>query len=541
MSSQGYGVYVNTLCPVAYDLGSEAADFASIYVNDSLMDFFIFTGPEFSDILTAYANTTGFSPKLPKWSYGLWASRAYYKDRTETQAVAEEFRKEKIPCDVISFDCNWFKNGPWICDLKFSDTAFPSPKEMFEQLEADGFKSCVWQLPCVHASLPEYEEGKKKGYFVRKKDGSVYEIKLQLGSIGEQTYGHIDFTNDDAVKWYSEKIKDLLKLGARVVKADMADLCPEDGIYAGVDGREINALFPILYNKLMYNAAQEIYGEGNGVVWARSSYAGGQRYPLVWSGDPFSMFHHMRGSLRGGLSLALSGHVFWSSDIGGYFGQPSETLFIRWAQMGLFLSHSRLHGDTPREPWEYGKQAIEIFRKFDELRYRLLPYIFSMEDKSVKTGIPFIRPLILHHQSDRNVWNICDQYYFGDSMMIAPIMNENGKRKVYLPEGIWYNFWTGKRIEKTGWIEVDVPLDTMPIYIPAGSIIPMGPVMQYVNEKPNEPLEIYVYPGKNNSFHYVNGSDCFYLNIENHNGITQFSDTGLSKTKACTVHIIDGE
>lgn len=539
ISSQGYGVFINSLRPVAIDLGSSYADFSSIYVSDSLMDIFVIIGPSFSDILSAYADLTGHAPTLPRWSYGLWASRAYYKDRNETQDVAERFRKEQIPCDVISFDCNWFKNGPWVCDLKFSETTFPNPKEMFGQLEEQGFKSCVWQLPCVHTSLKNFEEGKDKGYFVKRKDGSVYIIKLDLGSIGEQSYGHIDFTNQDAVKWYADQIKDVLRLGARVVKADMADLCPEDGVYAGGDGKEINALFPLLYNRMMYDAAQDIYGPGNGIVWARSSCAGGQRYPLVWSGDPYSMFNHMAGSLRGGLSLALTGHPFWSDDIGGYFGQPSEKLFIRWAQMGLLLSHSRIHGDTPREPWEFGDRAVAIFKKFTELRYRLLPYIFSMENKSVNTGIPFIRPLIIHHQSDRNVWDICDQYYFGDSMMVAPILNESGKRQVYLPEGIWYNFWTGKRINQTGWIDVEVSLDSMPIYIPAGAIIPMGPVMQYVDEKQYEPLDIMVYAGKSNTFQYVNGSENYNFRVHFESGKTVFIDHGLMKNKHYTLHIIE--
>ncbi|MBN1624733.1 MAG: hypothetical protein JW903_10220, partial [Clostridia bacterium] len=382
-----------------------------------------------------------------------------------------------------------------------------------------------WQLPYVHESLENYRTGVEKNYFIKKQDGTTY----MFDWFGEM-YALIDFSNSEAVEWYVFQIKEVLRKGAVAVKTDIAEGMPVDGVYDSIDGKEMHNLFPLIYNKVMFEAAKEIYGEG--IVWARSSYAGGQRYPLPWSGDSRSTFENMAGALRSGLSIGMSGHPFWSHDIGGFIGRPEPELYIRWTQFGLFSSHSRCHGGgntNSREPWAFGEESLVIFRKFAKLRYRLLPYIFSTEAQSTLTGMPFIRHMVLMHQDDRNVQGIYDQYYFGDSMMIAPMMNAGGNRQVYLPEGIWYDFWTGRKIGQSGWIDVECPLDEMPIFIPAGAVISYGPEQNYVDEKLELLTEIHVYAGADSQFVYTNGEVSSVFRVKHINGLAKFDDGGLNQ------------
>jgi len=499
ISSENYGVFNNTSYPIDYDLGMQNNDFANIFVEDSLMDIYIITGNNIKEVIKGYCDITGYASKLPRWSYGLWMSRNSYETKEIALDIAKQIRKKDIPCDVIHLDTYWFEKD-WVCDLKFDKTRFSNPQQMIKDFNKMGFQVSLWQMPFVHPSTTNYKEGIKNDYFIKRKDGSIYEFDWF-----KSKYAQIDFSNEEAVSWYLEQIKKLLKMGIKVIKTDIAESNPSDGVYKNIDGKAMHNLFPLIYNKVMFEKTKEIHGSG--IVWARSTYAGGQRYSLPWSGDARSDFNNLAGALRAGLSLGLSGQPFWSHDIGGFIGKPSPELYIRWAQLGLFSSHSRCHGGgntNPREPWAYGKLANDIFKKFVKLRYRLLPYIFTTENECVETGLPFIRPMILNHQEDRNTHNIYDQYYFGKSLLIAPILTLENERQVYLPKGIWYDFWTGDKINKTGWIKVKANLDTMPIFVEQGTIIPFGPDVDYVDQKPLKVLKLHVYGNINCQLRYVN-------------------------------------
>ncbi len=523
MSTAGYGVFVNSAYLMDFDIGANNFDISNVFVEDSLMDVFLIAGPSMKDILYRYCTITGFAPKLPRWSYGLWMSRNSYENSDIVMDIAKKLRSEDIPCDVLHLDTFWFEKD-WVCDLEFSKDRFPDPVGLIKELNDMGYNISIWQLPYVHESLENFKTGVKKDYFIKRNDGNTY----MFDWFGEM-YALIDFSNGEAIDWYVSQIKKVLKMGAVVVKTDIAEGMPVDGIYNSIDGREMHNLFPLIYNKAMFEAAKEIHGEG--IVWARSSYAGGQRYPLPWSGDSRSTFENMAGALRSGLSIGMSGHPFWSHDIGGFIGRPDQELYIRWSQFGLFSSHSRCHGGgntNSREPWAFGENALEIFRKFAKLRYRLLPYIFSMESISCLTGMPFIRHMALMHQDDKNVHGIYDQSYFGDTMMIAPLMSHGGTRQLYLPEGIWYNYWSGEKLNGTGWLEVECPLDEMPIFIPAGAVIPYGPDQAYVDEKNERLTEIHVYAGADNQFVYTNGELKSVFRVKHINGETIFDNGGFN-------------
>ena len=499
LSTENYGIFNNSSYPIDYDLGMQNNDFANIFVQDDLMDLFIIAGNSIKEVIKGYCDITGYSSKLPRWSYGLWMSRNSYKTKEIALDVAKEVRKKDIPCDVIHLDTYWFEKD-WVCDLKFDKDRFSNPEQMIKDFNKMGFQISLWQLPFVHPDTNNYKEGIENNYFVKKEDGSIYTFDWF-----DSKYALIDFSNKKAVKWYLAQIERVLKMGAKVIKTDIAESVPMDGIYNSIDGKAMHNLFPLIYNKEIYDKTKEVHGQG--IVWARSTYAGGQRYPLPWSGDARSDFNNLAGALRGGLSLGLSGQPFWSHDIGGFIGKPSAELYVRWAQLGLFSSHSRCHGggDTnSREPWAYGKQANEIFKKFAKLRYRLLPYIFTTENECVETGLPFIRPMMLNHQDDRNTHNIYDQYYFGKDILIAPILTTGETREVYLPKGVWYDFWTGKKIEGTGWIKVTALLDTMPMFVKEGTIIPFGPEIDYVDQKDIKVLNLQVYGKVSCQLRYVN-------------------------------------
>lgn len=523
MSTEGYGVFVNSAYLMDFDIGSNNFDFANIFLEDGLMDVFLIAGPSLKDILYRYCTITGFAPHLPKWSYGLWMSRNSYENEDIVRGIADDLRDKDIPCDVLHLDTFWFEKD-WVCDLEFSKNRFPQPEKLMSDLADKGFTTSIWQLPYVHESLENYKEGVENDYFIKMQDGTTY----MFDWFGEK-YALIDFSNKDAVKWYVEKIKRVLRMGAKVVKTDIAEGLPVDGVYNDIKGEEMHNLFPLIYNKVMFEAAEEVHGEG--IVWARSSYAGGQRYPVPWSGDSRSTFENLAGALRSGLSLGLSGQPYWSHDIGGFIGIPDAELYVRWAQLGLFSSHSRCHGggnNNPREPWAFGDEALAIFRKYAKLRYRLLPYIYRTEAQAVEEGLPFMRHMALMHQDDRNTYGIYDQYYFGESIMVAPLLNKGGKRQVYLPSGVWFDYYTNEKIIGGKWMDIEAGLETLPMYVPAGSIIVYGPDKSYTGESTVERLDIHLYTGSEARFEYKSKDGQFNFMLEYKNGEYAFDDGGCT-------------
>ncbi|MFO7637634.1 MAG: glycoside hydrolase family 31 protein [Clostridia bacterium] len=521
MSSAGYGIFVNTSALMDFDIGMKNHDYANVFSEDNVMDVFFIAGPDLRDVLAGYCRITGFAPALPRWSYGLWMSRNSYENRDIAMSVARELRERQIPCDVLHLDTYWFERD-WVCDMKFSKKRFPDPEGMVRELEGMGYRLSLWQMPFVHPETDNYRTGREKGYFIKKADGDIYPFHW-FGTY----YAMIDYSNPEAVEWILSQVEEVLRMGARVIKTDMPENCPPDGVYAGMDGKYMHNLFPLLYNKAIHERVRKVHGEG--IVWARSTYAGGQRYPLHWSGDAKSTYENMAGALRSGLSLGLSGHPFWSHDIGGFIGIPTPKLYVRWAQLGLFSSHARCHGggnNNPREPWAFGEQACGIFRKYAMLRYRLLPYIFSTEAECCRTGLPFIRHMILCHQDDRNTHGIEDQYYFGKYMLVCPMLTESDHRQVYLPEGLWYDMETDEAFAGGRWMNVHAPIDKIPVFVPAGAVIVQGPPVQHVDETEVDELEIHLYRGADGEFRYVNGTSDVVFRNEWENGKPFFDDGG---------------
>lgn len=489
MSTAGYGLFINTSHRIDYEIGSAIFVANSFLVAAEHLEYYVIYGPRFKQILKEYTALTGRAPMPPLWSFGLWMSRCTYKSQVEVESIASELRQQEIPCDVLHLDPDWMRPGHY-CDFIWDDAAFPDRKQLFQILKELNFHLCLWEQPYLPTTSEAFQVAKANNFLLKNKQGEVY-----LGKdFVESTVGWLDFTNPAAVEWYQAQHRPIVREGVSVFKTDMGESVPADAVFFnGKTGAEMHNLYPLLYNKTVFEAIEQI-SPGEGIVWGRSGWAGSQRFPLNWAGDSHSTFEDMVCTLRAGLSYGLSGVPFWSHDIGGFQGPPpTPELYIRWAQFGLLCSHARCHGIGLREPWHFGKAALAIFRKYTQLRYQLLPYLWSMAYQSTQTGLPMLRPLILEFQEDRQTYQQDLQFLLGDSLLIVPVFNATGKVEFYLPAGKWLDFWTQKILAGPQFIKSQVDLETVPIFIRENSIIPQGPVQNYVGEKPVDPLTLTLF------------------------------------------------
>ena len=354
-SNRGYGFFMHTSAPVTCDFGASYIGAQRLFMGDEKMDFFVFFGQP-KDILDEYTEVTGKSPMLPLWTFGTWMSRITYFSQKEGLEIAKQLRAHRIPSDVIHFDTGWF-GVDWQCDYEFAKDRFPDPVAMLKSLKKDGFHTCLWQLPYFTP---------KNRYFKELVEGGM-QVKNAMGGMPYED-AVLDLSNPVTVKWYQDKIGRLIDQGVAAIKCDFGEAAPFNGIYAsGKTGFYEHNLYPLRYNMALWNAVKQHSGEG--VIWARSAWAGSQRYPLHWGGDAATNNIGMLGDLRGGLSFGLSGFSFWSHDMGGFVTASPEDIYRRWLPFGFLSSHTRAHGAPPTEPW----LISESFTKASMLRQRTVP------------------------------------------------------------------------------------------------------------------------------------------------------------------------
>ena len=496
VSSEGYGAFFDMTAPLYYDLGQASMAAWQATARADHLRAYLIVGDGIAPIMQAYHRLTGAPGVPPDWSFGFWISRWGYRNREEVMTVARRIREERVPCDVIHVDPYWMRyHEGHHGDLEWDESAFPDPKGMIAELTALGFKLSLWESPYVPLDSEMRVEGERKGFLLKTKDGSGPALVHGFA----KPSAAVDFTNPEAVEWFKAKNRRLLQMGVAVMKTDFAEDMPDDAVpHDGTPAEQLHNLYPLLYQRAVFEATQEVHGYG--LIWGRSGYAGSQRYPVHWGGDPGCTFDDMAASLRGALSWILSGAAFASFDMGGFFGIPTVTdppspeLYVRWSQMGLLFSHARAHGHrAPREPWAFGEPALSIFRRYAQLRYRLLPYLYAAARRAPQ-GVPLARPLVYDHPSDRTTWHIDDEYLLGPDLLVAPMFEPRGRRDVYLPAGGWYDFWTDQRFDGARWITYDAELETLPLFVRAGAVLPMGPELQYANEQVWDPLSFDVYP-----------------------------------------------
>ncbi|MGM0619719.1 MAG: TIM-barrel domain-containing protein [Bacteroidota bacterium] len=478
MSSRGYGMFMHTSSPITCDFGKYFNGTNSLMIGDEALDLFVFLG-EPKDILDEYTELTGKPEMPPLWSFGLWMSRITYFSEEDGRRVAAQLRENRIPTDVIHFDTGWFEVD-WRSDYKFAPSRFDDPEDMISDLDDMGFKVSLWQLPYFVPKNDLFPEILDKGLYVKNKKGNVpYEDAV------------LDFSNPDAVEWYQEKIKGLLGLGVGAIKVDFGEAAPADGIYAsGKTGYYEHNLYPLRYNKTVADITKEVTGES--IIWARSTWAGSQRYPLHWGGDAANTNTAMAATLRSGLSMGLSGFTFWSHDIGGFVQRTPEDIYRRWLPFGLLSSHSRTHGAPPKEPWEYNESFNDAFRLATEMRYKLMPYIYAQSKHASENGLPMMRAFFVEYPDDPGSWLIDDAYLFGSDMLVAPLFENVTSRDVYLPGGKWIDYQTGE-VYKKGWHHIEAGEIPAVILVRDGAIIPHIDLAQSTKEMDWSELELKVF------------------------------------------------
>ena len=457
MSSRGYGMFMHTSAPITCDFGHYFSSVNSMMLGDDELDLFVFLGSP-KEILDAYTTLTGKSPMPPLWSFGLWMSRCTYFSEKQTREVAARLRENRIPCDVIHLDTGWFETD-WRCDYQFSKSRFTDPQKMIADLKNDGFRISLWQLPYFVPKNTLFNELVEKGLVVRDPKGNLtYEDAV------------LDFSNPAAVEWYQGKLANLLKMGVGAIKVDFGEAAPDNGLYAsGRTGFYEHNLYPLRYNKAVAEVTKKVTGEN--IIWARSAWAGSQRYPLHWGGDSESTDGGMAAEIRGGLSFGLCGFSFWSHDVGGFISRASDDLYLRWLAFGVLTSHTRCHGTSPKEPWEYGQAVMDQFRTIVELKYRLMPYVYAQAEDSSERGLPMLRALFVEFPDDPGSWQMDDEYLFGSGVLVAPLLEEKSRaRDVYLPPGNWIDYQTGKSYTG-GWHRIEAGKIPVVMLVREGTVL----------------------------------------------------------------------
>ena len=419
-------------------------------------------------------------------------SRAYYRTADELLNAAKTLRKQKIPCDVITLDGRAWLDTPTRFAFEWDASRYPDPRAFSDEVEAHDLRICAWEYPLVSVDHPLFKELADKGWLLKTKDGDPYVYEWDTEPFGKvltplPKSGLVDFTHPDAYAWFRDSHAKLFDSGISVMKPDFGEQVPTDAVaYNGDCGETLHNAYPMLFIRCVFEATQARFGD-DALVWGRSGWTGMQRYPLQWGGDPQADWEGLAGSIRGGLSWGLTGVPFYSHDIGGFYAdQRDPELFVRWAQAGVMMSHCRFHGVGEREPWTYDDETVDIVREWLELRYQLIPYLEGCAEQATEKSLPVMRAMVLAFPDDPAAWTFDTQYMLGEGLLIAPVIRPGGKCRVYLPHGNWFDFWSRQVVQGGVTLDLDVPLNRMPVFVRDGTVLPSGPVVQHTGELPPE-------------------------------------------------------
>ncbi len=498
LTNRGYGVLVNEPGLVSFEIGSESVERVQFSVESQSLEYLIIGGPQPKDVLDRYTALTGRPAEVPAWSYGTWLSTSFTTDYGEETVnhFVDGMVERGIPLSVFHFDCFWMREFSW-CDFTWDPRVFPDPVGMLKRLRQKDIRVCVWINPYIAQRSALFDEASKAGYLLRRADGSTFQTdQWQAGM------GLVDFTNPEAVTWYQGHLRRLMAEGVDCFKTDFGERVPTDVVYhSGADPERMHNLYTHLYNQAAFEVIEEVKGHGEAVVFARSATAGGQQFPVHWGGDSTASYVSMAETLRGGLSLGLSGFGLWSHDIGGFEGTPDADLFKRWTAFGMLSSHSRFHGSgSYRVPWlvddsegDYG--AVAVARKFGRLKSRLSPYLLAAGRQAHETGTPVMRPMILEFPQDPAVAYLDRQYLLGPDLLVAPVFRPDGQVEYYLPEGDWVRLLTGEKVSGGRWLTEKHEVDSLPLLVRPGAVVPLGAREDRPDTDHLEGLTLLVNPG----------------------------------------------
>ncbi len=511
-----WGVFVNTPAWVAHGVGYPDWSHRSyvLQVDDEALDLVVFAADTPAGILDLYTQVTGRPASVPVWSLGLWVSRASYKSPGEAAEVAANLRTRRIPCDVLMLDGHAAWDVETRFDFEWDRARVPDPAAALAAIKAHDLRVGVWEYPYVSVHSPLFMELASRGYLLTNADGDPYVfawgVAPAAGRGGAASArlpqsGIVDFTHPGAYVWWRDAHATLFADGVDVIESDFGEQVPDDAVaFNGDTGARLHNVYPLLYNQCVFDATAKFRRDDAmpPMVWGRSGWAGSQRYPVQWGGEPQSDWEGLAASIRGGLSWGMSGVPYHSSDVGGFYGarQPSPELYVRWLQAAVFASHVRVHGMGEREPWAFGAEAEAVARKWLAFRYRLIPYLQRTIATAVATGMPVMRAMPLAFPGNALTRGHDTQFMCGDALLVAPIVREGGEVEIALPPGAWYDLHSRRRFPGQRMLRYKAALDQFPVFGREGCVLPLGRAVQHTGEidagKPLEQLWVFGSPAR---------------------------------------------
>jgi len=518
---KAYGIFFDNSFRSFFDFCHEQRQITSFWAQGGEMNYYFIYGPKMIDVVASYSDLTGTPELPPLWTLGFHQCKWSYYPESKVKEVARKFRELQIPCDAIYLDIDYMEG--FRC-FTWNKEYFPNPKKMVQELLDDGFKTVAIIDPGIKIDedYSVYKEGIENDYFCKRADGPYMKGKVWPG----ECY-FPDYTNPKVRKWWSGLFKELIdEIGVKGVWNDMNEPAvmevpnktfPDD-VRHDYDGnpcshRKAHNIYGMQMAKATYEGLKKYSYPKRPFVITRSAYSGTQRYTSTWTGDNIATWDHLWIANIQAQRMSLSGYSFVGSDIGGFAEQPTGELYTRWIQLGVFHPFCRAHssGDHGhQEPWSFDEDVIDIVRKFIELRYTLLPYIYTAFWRYINEGVPIVKSLVLFDQDDPQTYDRNDEFIFGEKILVCPVMEPNAQgRRMYLPIGNWYNFWNDEFVKGGKEVRVEADIDSMPIFIKEGAIIPKYPVQQYVGEKQIKELtlDIYYKKGNENSELYEDAND----------------------------------
>ena len=472
LTNRGYGVLVNHPECVSFEVGSEKVSKVQFSVEGEYLEYFVIDGPTPKAVLDRYTRFTGRPALPPAWSFGLWLTTSFTTnyDEATVNSFIDGMAERNLPLHVFHFDCFWMKAFQW-CDFEWDPVTFPDPEGMLKRLKAKGLKICVWINPYIGQKSPLFREGMEKGYLLKRPNGAVWQWdKWQPGQ------AIVDFTNPAACEWYAGHLKRLVRMGVDCFKTDFGERIPTDVVWHdGSDPQKMHNHYAFIYNELVWNVLKQELGEEEAVLFARSASVGAQQFPVHWGGDCYANYESMAESLRGGLSLGMSGFGFWSHDIGGFENTAPAHVYKRWCAFGLLSSHSRLHGSKSyRVPWAYDDEACDVVRHFTQWKSRMMPYLYRQAAYAAEFGTPMMRSMMLEFPDDPGCDYLDRQYMLGESVMVAPVFSEAGDVQFYLPEGRWTHLFSNVEAGGSRWHKEKHDFQSLPVYVRDNTLLALG-------------------------------------------------------------------
>ncbi|HEY8185836.1 MAG TPA: TIM-barrel domain-containing protein [Pyrinomonadaceae bacterium] len=524
-NGNAYGIFFDNSYRSYFDFAKSSQQRVWFGAEGGELNYYFFYGPSLKKILNRYADLTGHMPLPPMWALGNQQSRWSYYPDTMVQEVVNGYRRRDLPLDVIHLDIDYMQ-GYRV--FTFDRDRFQNPKALTENLGKQGVKVITIVDPGVKyqpvpksaakitSITPElepqqqryyvFESGLEGNYFQHRANGDLFVPRVWPG---ESVF--VDYTLPAAREWWGSLHRAYTDNGVAGIWNDMnepSDFVDQTGknqidVVSYDEGEKSTHaknrnVFALLMARATYEGLERLRPNQRPYVITRAAYAGIQRYSTMWTGDTNSTWDGLALNIPMFTTLGLSGEPFVGSDIGGFIGRGNGELLVRSYQVGFLAPFCRNHKQIDgydQEPWRFGKYYEDIIRKYLKLRYQLLPFLYTTLEEAHQTGVPLFRPLVLNYQDDPNTYNLDDEFMIGTDLLVAPILKPDVTRRlVYLPKGVWYDYWTNKKYDGGTMIAVDAPLETVPMFVRAGAIMPAGPEQNYVGEKPADPITFNIYP-----------------------------------------------